>query len=99
MLKKKLRPNVGATMAVSLIFYALFGLLGALISVPFYATISVELRGLSAKLLSKKKLPIDTCLYIGYDLGEALGFEKAIISGDSEEKAESEENGGIESAK
>ena len=98
MLKKKLRPNVGATMAVSLVFYSLFGLLGALISIPFYATISVELRGLSAKLLFKKNLPIDTCLYIGYDLGAALGFEEVIVLG-GEEKTASEEKEDIESSK
>ena len=99
MLKKKLRPNVGATIAVSLIFYALFGPLGAVISIPLYATISVELRGLSAKLLFKKKLPIDTYLYIGYDLGEALGFEDAVTLGDSEENAESGEKDDVEGFK
>lgn len=99
MLKKKLRPNVGAAIAVSLVFYALFGLLGALISIPLYATLSVELRALSAKLLSKKKLPIDTCLYIGYDLSAALGLENESVTSTDKFVGASEEKEDIDSVK
>ena len=99
MLKKKLRPNVGAAIAVSLVFYALFGLLGALISIPLYATLSVELRALSAKLLSKKKLPIDTCLYIGYDLSAALGLENESVTSTDKLVGASEEKEDIDSVK
>ena len=72
MLKKRLRPNTGASMTVSLVFYALFGVFGAFISVPLFATLSVELRALSARLLVKKNMPIDVSLYVDYDLNDHL---------------------------
>ncbi len=67
MLKKKLRPNVGAVIATSLVFYAIFGWLGAVISVPVFATLSVELRLRAAKILSKKKLPTNAKDFVDYD--------------------------------
>lgn len=67
MLKKKLRPNVGATIAISLLFYSVFGIIGAIVSIPLFATLSVEFRQLAAKILAKKKLPINAAEYDDYD--------------------------------
>ena len=94
MLKKELRPNVGAAITVSLAFYALFGLLGVFISVPLYATLSVELKRLSEKCLSKKGLPTETEAYFDYDLNAAL--EKTAADNDG---TASEGDDAIEGAK
>ncbi len=67
MLKKKLRPNVGTTIAISLLSYAIFGIAGVIVSIPLFATLSVEFRQLTAKILAKKKLPISADEYKDYD--------------------------------
>ncbi len=96
MLKKKLRPNVGAAIVMSIVFYTLFGLWGAIISIPLYTTVSVELKSLSTRLLAKKKLPIDTELYLDYDLRAEL---LATASAESAKDSEPEEEGELEGSK
>ena len=77
MLKKKLRPNVGATIAISLAFYAVFGILGVIVSIPLFATLSVEFRQFIAKILAKKNLPINAKEYKDYDPMLAIDGEKS----------------------
>ncbi|MBQ5800327.1 MAG: AI-2E family transporter [Clostridia bacterium] len=77
MLKRKLRPNVGATIVISLAFYSVFGILGVIVSIPLFATLSVEFRQLIAKILAKKNLPINAKEYENYDPMLAIDGEKS----------------------
>ena len=62
-LPKKLRPSHGGTAVLVLAGYALFGLVGALLAVPVYATLNVEIRSLIAHRLARKQMPIGNEVY------------------------------------
>lgn len=63
MLPKKLRPPYAVTAAVVLISLSLFGLIGAFIAVPLYATLNIEMRRFLIHRLAKKKLPLSSEAY------------------------------------
>ena len=54
---KPLRPNVGATIVLLLCGYALFGLIGAMIAIPVFATVQNALRSFTVHLLNRRHLP------------------------------------------
>ena len=71
MMKKKLRPELGSIIVISLVSYGLFGVLGAVIAIPLFCTVSVDIRLHCARSLQKKNLPIDIEDYKGYNPLEA----------------------------
>ncbi len=67
MMKKRLRPEIGTLIVVTLISFGLFNIWGAVISVPLFCTVSAEIRTWSHKLLKKKKLPTTIESYENFD--------------------------------
>ena len=94
-LPKKLRPPYAVTAAVVLISLSLFGLIGAFIAVPLYATLNIEVRRFLVHRLAKKKLPLSSEAYrdlnseVYAKAAEAHAEEKATAS--DEEEADDEE--------
>ena len=78
---KALRPNVGTTIVLMLIGYALLGLAGTLVAIPVFATIQNAVRAFTIHLLNRRHLPTDLEAYKGFnvsdyikkDTGEATG--------------------------
>ena len=54
---KALRPNVGTTIVLMLIGFALLGVGGALIAIPVFATIQNAMRAFTIHLLNRRHLP------------------------------------------
>ena len=98
MMKKRLRPEIGTLIVVTLISFGLFGILGAVISVPLFCTVSAEIREWSHKLLKKKKLPTDIEDYkdfnpLTFDSGKediAEETEKTVTEGNENADAATE---------
>lgn len=66
MMKKKLRPELGTIIVLSLVAYGLFGVFGAIVAIPVFCTVSLDIRLLCARLLKKKNLPVEIEDYQGY---------------------------------
>lgn len=66
-LPKKLRPPYGVTAVVVLLSLTLFNVIGAFLSVPLYASISMEIRRFVAHRLSKRGLPLSSEAYANFD--------------------------------
>ena len=54
---RALRQNVGSTIVLLLVGYAILGIFGALIAIPVFATIQNSLRAFSVHLLNRRGLP------------------------------------------
>ena len=67
MLPKKLRPPYAVTAAVVLLSLSLFGVIGAFLAVPIYATLNIEIRRFIIHRLAKKKLPLSSEAYRDFD--------------------------------
>ena len=63
MLPRKLRPSYAVTAIVVLVAFAFFGVIGAFVAVPLYASISTIFRRLLVHRLQKKKLPTNVADY------------------------------------
>lgn len=89
MLPKKLRPSYAVTAAVVLVSFAFFGMVGAFVSIPLYASVSTELRRLLIHRLQKKKLPTNSESYQSFSAEE---YRKIIERAQAEKakKAEGE---------
>ncbi len=57
MVHKPLRPNVGMTLVLLLIGYALFGFIGLLIAIPLFATLKSSFHSFIIHLLNRRGLP------------------------------------------
>ncbi len=67
-LRKRLRPNIGMTIALTLIFSALFGFVGFVFAVPMYATIHAVIQNMQTKRLLVRSLPVSNSYYLTLDL-------------------------------
>lgn len=63
-LRKRLRPNIGLTVALTLVFGAIFGFVGFLLAVPLYASVRSILQNRQNKRLIKRGLPIGDEYYL-----------------------------------
>lgn len=70
MLPKKLRPSYAVTAVVVLVAFAFFGMIGAFVSIPLYASVNTELRRLLIHRLQKKKLPTNSEAYQSFNADE-----------------------------
>ena len=89
-LTKKLRPSHGGTAVLVLAGYGLFGVIGAFLAVPVYATLNVEIRSLIAHRLAKKHMPIGNETYVKTPLEDILTEHAPSVP---EEGDESDEGG------
>ena len=85
-LQKKLRPTHGATAVLVLVGYAVWGLIGAFLAVPIYATLSIEFRKYMAHRLAKKKLPISHEAYEKNDISVLIAESKKNEDAQKEEE-------------
>lgn len=69
---KALRPNVGATIVLMLIGYALLGIAGALIAIPVFATVQNAVRAFTIHLLNRRHLPTDLEEYKGFNVRDHI---------------------------
>ena len=69
---KALRPNVGTTIVLLLCGYALFGLVGAMIAIPVFATVQNALRAFTVHLLNRRHLPTVREDYQSFDMREHM---------------------------
>ncbi len=75
-LRKRLRPNLGLTITITLISGAIFGFVGFVFAVPIYASTYAILQNMQTKRLIKRGLPIGNEFYLKLDqLPESDGFE------------------------
>ena len=63
-LRKRLRPNIGLTVVLTLVFGAIFGFVGFLLAVPLYASVRSILQNRQNKRLIKRGLPIGDDYYL-----------------------------------
>ena len=63
-LRKRLRPNVGLTVVLTLVFGAIFGFVGFLLAVPLYASVRSILQNRQNRRLIKRGLPIGDDYYL-----------------------------------
>lgn len=79
MLPKKLRPSYGVTAVVVLLSLSIFGVIGAFVAIPIYATLNIEVRRFLIHRLAKKNLPISSEAYRDFNAAhyEALSTESA----------------------
>lgn len=84
-LQKKLRPSHGTCAVLVLLGFALMGIVGAFLAVPVYATFSIEVRGILAHRLAKKKLPIATEAYENKDIQTIL--DESAVNEDEDDDA------------
>ena len=88
-LPKKLRPSYALTALAVLVGYFFFGLLGAFVAIPLYATLNVEVRHLLLHRLKKKGLPANTDAYQDFDAKAYEAYaEKAAAEKAATEEAE-----------
>ena len=73
---KALRPNVGATIVLMLLGYAIFGFWGTLVAIPLWATIQNALRAFSVHLLNKRGLPTALEDYADFDIRKHMKAEE-----------------------
>lgn len=74
-LRKRLRPNLGLTVTITLVFGAIFGFVGFLFAVPMYASIHAIVQNAEVKRLIKRGLPVGDDYYLRLDaLREDDGF-------------------------
>lgn len=85
MLPRKLRPPFAVTAAVVLLSLSLFGVIGAFVAVPIYATLSIVLRRFLIHRLAKKNLPIASDAYHGFSAAEYEAANEACIAKETEE--------------
>lgn len=85
---KVLRQNVGSTIVLMLLGYALFGILGSLVAIPVFATVQNSLRSFTVHLLNRRHLPTAIEDYRKLDAAALLGERehKGAASTDGEEK-------------
>lgn len=74
---KALRPNVGVTIVLLLCGYALFGIIGAMIAIPVFATIQNALRAFTVHLLNRRHLPTTREDYQSFNMRDHLSDEPA----------------------
>ena len=67
MLPKKLRPSYGVTAVVVLLSLSVFGVIGAFVAVPIYATLNIEVRRFLIHRLAKKNLPLSSEAYRNFN--------------------------------
>lgn len=97
LLKKALRPSSGTSAVIVLVGFSLLGPIGAFLSVPVFATLSVEFRTHLTSRLAKKNLPLSTESYENNSL-RALLKESEKLSAKEETESASEEVLGEEKA-
>ena len=76
MVHKPLRPNVGVTIALMLVGYAVFGLFGMLIAIPVFATVQNALRAFTVHLLNRRHLPTAIEEYENFNPHEYIARKK-----------------------
>jgi predicted PurR-regulated permease PerM len=86
-LRKRLRPNIGLTVALTLVFGAIFGFVGFLLAVPLYASVRSILQNRQNKRLIKRGLPIGDEYYL--QLTSLAVTEEEAFESDPLEKTES----------
>ncbi len=91
MLPRKLRPPFAITAAVVLLSLSLFGIIGAFVAVPVYATFNVEIRRFLVHRLAKKNLPVSSDAYFDFS---SRDYEKATeeLAAKQEAQPSDEEN-------
>ena len=84
-LRKRLRPNIGLTVSLTLLFGALFGFVGFLLAVPLYASVRSILQNMQNKRLIKRGLPVGDEYYLrlsslatAFDVAESEADETPI---------------------
>ncbi|MBQ9736430.1 MAG: AI-2E family transporter [Clostridia bacterium] len=78
LLPSKLRPPFALTAVLVLLCMSLFGVIGAFVAVPLYATIAAETRRFIIHRLAKKKLPVSAQAYEDFDLNDMKTAEEAV---------------------
>lgn len=63
-LRKRLRPNLGLSISLSLIFGAMFGFLGFLFAIPIYTSLYAFVQSIEAKRLMRRGLPVNEEYYL-----------------------------------
>ncbi len=58
LLSKRLRPNMGVTLAAVLLFNQYFGFMGAILAVPIWVSVATEVRAFLNRRLRKKGVPL-----------------------------------------
>lgn len=95
MLPKKLRPSYGVTAVMVLLSLSLFGVIGAFVAIPIYATLNIEVRRFLIHRLAKKNLPISSEAYQGFTAARyeatVAGNAKSEDTAAPEEKADDEQ--------
>jgi predicted PurR-regulated permease PerM len=87
---KKLRPNYGLATVLVIVGFGVGGVVGALLAVPVYATLNVEMRSFLAHRLAKKHMPISTEKYVESNLADlARQSEEAKAAEEAEKTADS----------
>ena len=63
-LRKRLRPNIGLTVCLSLIFGGLFGFFGFLFAVPIFASLHAVIENVESRRLMNSSLPLNSEFYL-----------------------------------
>lgn len=95
MLPHKLRPPIAVAATMVLLFYSLFGIIGAFAAVPIYATLNIEIRRLLVHRLAKKNLPVSSEAYQNFS---SVNYKEATeaLAAKKNEEAEEEKDEGAE---
>ena len=80
-LRKRLRPNIGLTVALTLFFGAIFGFVGFLLAVPLYASVRSILQNRQNRRLIKRGLPIGDEYYLKLSTLATTADEELSASG------------------
>lgn len=67
-LRKRLRPNIGLTICLSLFFGGLFGFFGFMFSVPLFASLNALIENAETRRLMEKGRPLNDEFYLTLDL-------------------------------
>ena len=86
MLPRKLRPPFAVTALVVLLSLSLFGVIGAFVAVPIYATLSIELRRFLIRRLAKKNLPLSSDAYHNFSASDYEAAKEAHAAKEEIEK-------------
>lgn len=86
MLPRKLRPPFAVTALVVLLSLSLFGVIGAFVAVPIYATLSIEIRRFLIHRLAKKNLPISSDAYHNFSASDYEAAKEAPAAKEEIEK-------------
>lgn len=92
LLPSKLRPPFALTAVLVLLCLSLFGVIGAFVAVPLYATIDAELRRVIIRRLGRKKMPVAAQAYEDFDLSEMKAAEDALRAERQEAEDDTEED-------